>query len=288
LISDLIIYDPHGEHKGPSGVLRLAKELRQQHFDLAIHLLPRFSLAISTYLAQITYSIGTGFRWYSFLFTHRHYEHRKHNVYHEADYNLRILGRTGISPQYHSDVFNHFNFSAASSESVQKIIRDKFGKRPFIIIHPGSGGSSIDWSLDSFIKLIRLLNKWGKFEVGITGISGERKFLASLFEADIRCQDLVGLLDLNNLAILLCHASLYISNSTGPLHLAVAMGTPVLGFYPNAPGLGPGRWGPYGRPDSEIMIPQVHQERDIKEGLHLDMNRITPDQVLDRIQNRLG
>jgi ADP-heptose:LPS heptosyltransferase len=288
LISDLIIYDRENKHNGFKKILNLAKELREYNFDLAIHLLPRYPLALATYLAQIKYSIGTGFRWYSFLFTDRQYDHRKYNMHHEAEYNLRLLKKIGIDSTYNPDVFSYFDFKESLNDSIQKLTSKKFNNRPFIILHPGSGGSSIDWPLKNFINLIKLLNEWGEYDVGVTGVTVEMDLLAPLYHADVKFVDLVGAFDLNELAVFLKEADLFISNSTGPLHLAVAMRTRVLGFYPNSPGLGPGRWGPIGQSNSNYMTPAIDQAKSITNPLNNDMNKISPYDVLNRIKEILN
>ena len=287
LISDLIIYDKDNTHRGFRKHKELSKELRARDFDLAIHLLPRYPLALSTYLAQIKYTVGTGFRWYSFLFTHRQYDHRKHNKYHEAEYNLRLLKRIGIDSTYHQDVYSHFTFPQNIEVSVRKIIEEKFGNRPFIILHPGSGGSSIDWPLQNFIELNKLLNQWGKFKVGITGVDTENKLLEPLHRANIEFIDLIGMFGLNELAVLLKQAAFFLSNSTGPLHLAVAMGTKVLGLYPNSPGLGPGRWGPIGRDKSSYLSPEIDQSKSLTDPVNSDMKKLPPEIVFERIKSQL-
>lgn len=283
LISDLIIYDREDKHKGLQKIVTLAKELRQYNFDLAIHLLPRYPLALATYLSQIKYTVGTGFRWYSFLFTHRQYDHRKYNRYHEAEYNLRLLKKIGINSNYNPDVFSYFNIPKTVTDSVQKIINKKISGRPYIIIHPGSGGSSIDWPLANFINLIKLLNEWDKFDVCVTGIGAEREFLGTLYKSDAKFIDFVGEFDLNELASFLKSGDLFISNSTGPLHLAVAMGTKVLGFYPNTPGLGPGRWGPFGHTTSSYITPVVDQTKPLIDNTNNNMEKMSPELVFERI-----
>jgi ADP-heptose:LPS heptosyltransferase len=63
-------------------------------------------------------------------------------------------------------------------------------------------------------------------------------------------------LDLGQLAAVLSTAELVVSNSTGPLHLAAAVGSRVLGIYcPVEPCL-PRRWGPYG-PGHAWLMPDV-------------------------------
>jgi heptosyltransferase-2 len=288
LITDLIIYDKDNAHKGFKKIIMLARELRERNFDLAIHLLPRYPLALATYLAQIKYTVGTGFRWYSFLFTHRQYDHRKYNLYHEAEYNLRLLKKIGVDSNYNPDVYSYFNFPITVTESVQKIITERISGRPFLILHPGSGGSSVDWPLKNFITLIKLLNKMGKYEVVVTGVAVEKQFLAPIYQSDVKFVDMIGVFDLNELAVFLKSAALFISNSTGPLHLAIAMGTRVLGFYPNSPGLGPGRWGPIGQPTSNFMTPDIDETKSPTDPTNNDMEKITPEIVLDRIKEILN
>jgi len=284
LISNLIIYERENEHKGFKKILNLAKKLREYNFDLAVHLLPRYPLALATYLAQIKYTIGTGFRWYSFIFTHRQYDHRKYNLYHEAEYNLRLLRKLGIDSNYNSDVYSYIKFPKTVAESVQKIITNKLSGRPYIILHPGSGGSSINWPLTNFIRLTKLLNGWGKFEVCVTGVVAEEEFLENFYQSDAKFINLVGEFDLNELAEFLRSGKLFISNSTGPLHLAVATGTKVLGLYPNSPGLGPGRWGPFGDPTSSYMTPVIDQAKPLTDPINNNMENITPEMVFERIK----
>ena len=56
---------------------------------------------------------------------------------------------------------------------------------------------------------------------------------------------LAGMLSLPELAALYARASVVVANSTGPLHLAAALGTPVVGIYPQLTAMSPARWGPY-------------------------------------------
>jgi ADP-heptose:LPS heptosyltransferase len=54
----------------------------------------------------------------------------------------------------------------------------------------------------------------------------------------------VGDLNLKQLAAFLREVDLFVSNSTGPLHIAAVVGTPVIGLYPPIRECSPARWGP--------------------------------------------
>jgi ADP-heptose:LPS heptosyltransferase len=93
-------------------------------------------------------------------------------------------------------------------------------------------------------------------EVFLTGTAAERDQAEQIigYTGD-RAINLSGQLNLKELAALLEGAALYISNSTGPLHVAAAVGTPVLGFYPQIPVMGPRRWGPY-TTRARVLVPR--------------------------------
>ncbi|TFH01072.1 MAG: lipopolysaccharide heptosyltransferase family protein [Calditrichales bacterium] len=287
LISDLLLYDPTIKHHHLSGIYQLSKVIADYNYDLAIHLLPRFPLALATFMAGTKYSIGSGYRWFSFLYTNRLYEHRKYNKHHEAEYNLRLAAMAGVSATPSADSYNFFHFPEKTISKVANITKSVFGSAPFIIIHPGSGSSSHDWPQSHFIELIRLLNKKGDYRVGITGTESERTLLKPFESAGIDYVNLLGQFNLEELAVLLKSAKLMVANSTGPLHLAVAMGTLVLGFYPIAPSLGPERWGPFGRPAQEHITPESGEKVENKTGHLIDMSSISPQRVFERIQQIL-
>ena len=93
-------------------------------------------------------------------------------------------------------------------------------------------------------------------EVFLTGTAAERDQAEHLLcYTGGLAVNLSGQLNLKELAALLERAALYISNSTGPLHMAVAVGTPVLGFYPQIPVMGPRRWGPY-TTTARVLVPR--------------------------------
>ena len=66
-------------------------ELRRARFDVAVVAFPRFRIALLLWLAGIPLRIGTGYRWYSFLFNRKIFEHRKNVEKHEAEYNVSLL-----------------------------------------------------------------------------------------------------------------------------------------------------------------------------------------------------
>ena len=114
------------------------------------------------------------------------------------------------------------------------------------MLHPGSGGSARDWSAENFAALGERIRTRMNMPVVVTGGANERDLVhrvaLGMTSAPAEC---AGLLSLTELAALLRRARVFVSNSTGPLHIAAAAGTPVVGFYPPIVQCSPVRWGPW-------------------------------------------
>src|SRR5215218_529568 len=59
--------------------------------DAIIFARPEFQLALEALMARIDVRIGTGYRWYSGLFTRWVYDHRRKGARHEAEYGVNLL-----------------------------------------------------------------------------------------------------------------------------------------------------------------------------------------------------
>jgi ADP-heptose:LPS heptosyltransferase len=99
-----------------------------------------------------------------------------------------------------------------------------------------------------------------------------------------------GKLDLKQLAALLKKSELIVANSTGPLHLAVAVGTEVVGLYCPDRACHPNRWGPYRQIKSVIMPPLEKCERCNKTKCeHFNcMELISVEQVFTKVKNKMS
>ncbi|MFA6216182.1 MAG: glycosyltransferase family 9 protein [Candidatus Omnitrophota bacterium] len=98
-------------------------------------------------------------------------------------------------------------------------------------IHPG-GEPSRRWPVESFSQVIAVLNKSGDFKFVITGSLEESSIaqkLASVPGAVVI--NAAGKLNLNELTALIARCSLYISNDTGPMHIAAVLKTPLVALF---------------------------------------------------------
>lgn len=235
--------------------------LREAHIDTALFAYPRPGLAIAAWRAGIPARIGTAYRAYSVLFNRRLREHRKDAVRHERDYNLSLLALAGFPEGDPSFPM------LAIPESLRlgsRAILEREGLDPsrrFIVLHPGSGGSAKDWSPDQFGALAaRLAGEMPDCAILITGSATEQALMRRVAEVvPGRAVAMRGAVTLPELAAVLSLADLCVANSTGPLHIAAAVGTPVIGLYPFERVCNPVRWGPLG-PGAVVLTPDPVQE----------------------------
>lgn len=131
---------------------------------------------------------------------------------------------------------------AADREAAAALLREAgAGEGPVFVLHPGSGDNFLGrrWDPGNFSRLAdHLLARHGGVVV-LTGTSAEEA-LAEEVRAGVRRREGVvpaaGRLGVRALAALCERASLVVSNDTAPVHLASALGKPVLGLYgPNTP-----------------------------------------------------
>jgi lipopolysaccharide heptosyltransferase II len=243
-IDGILTYDRQGE---PKPFFRLLSELRSQRFDLVVVAHPTVRLGLLLFFAGIPVRVGSGFRWYSFFFNRKVFEHRRTAEKHEAEYNLSLLRSIGCP---WSAVLAPTLAPGRSAEMAAKKVRDEFDLRDsesVAVLHPGSGGSARDWSPQNFGALAKLLHAEG-IRVVVTGIAQEENLVQTVVEGSGWVAiPLIGRLSLMELAAFLRSAALFVSNSTGPLHIAAAVGVPVIAFYPPIRECGPKRWGPLTR-----------------------------------------
>ena len=123
-------------------------------------------------------------------------------------------------------------------------------EKTIIGIHPGATWPAKKWLPDRFAQVANQLAHEGH-QVLFTMGPGEEDLIANVLS---HCRFPVfrpRVLSLRQLAALLQKMTLYIANDCGPLHLAPAVGTPVIGIF------GPGEpeiWFPYGKEDGHRLV----------------------------------
>jgi heptosyltransferase III len=231
----------------------LLHKLRLAKYKVVVALYPEKEISGLFQDAGIPHRVGTAGRFHSLMYNHRLYHSRKANKKHESEYNLDFLEffRDGATVRMPS-VFP----TEKEIRNARRVLKNAGISNEFVVIHPGSGGSAEAWPSDKFIGLYSLLRE-ARLEVVISGSDKEGEMIDELaWRRNVEVKKITGETDLRTLAAVLSLASTVVANSTGPLHLAVAVGTKVVGLYPSKVIMSPLRWGPLG-PGHQVIQPQA-------------------------------
>jgi heptosyltransferase III len=266
------------------------KKIKSKNMDTCVVVNPTFKISLMMFLAGIKNRIGTGYRWYSLLFNKKVFEHRKHAERHELEYNINLLNKIGVGfKDFSNGIKFYLQVDEKSSEKINSILYEKGFKsgNKIVIIHPGSGGSSVDLPKEKLIELTKMMSNLNNVTIVITGSKNESE-LCRKFEIDKSVVNLSGQLDLSLLKALINKADLFISNSTGPMHIAAALGVHVIGFFPKILSCSQKRWGPYTEKRT-IFIPTIDCSNCTREQCEkLDcMNSIDIGKVFDETKTVL-
>jgi heptosyltransferase-2 len=226
---------------------RLLPEIIKRKFDAAVILFSNFSVTALTAAAGIPARVGPATKIAQALLTHRVRQRRSKTMRHETDHNLDLLNVFGAPPI-------RVAFITAPRSPIVTLARND--GRPLVGVHPGSGGSARNWPESRYAELVRELTGAG-CDVVVTGSSVERELVERVIRsAGGLASAHIGGGKLMELASVLSQMDAFVAGSTGPLHMASALGTPVVGIYCPIFVCLPQRWGPIG-PKDTALVPNV-------------------------------
>ena len=251
-LDEVIVYDKEGKHKSWLRSFKFSGRLKKKKFDLAIILHPVNRAHLLAFLAGIPKRLGYNLK-LSFLLTHRKEHKKQEGLKHEAEYNLDLLGDLGITGNAR-DLFMPIR---DESEQWVKDLFEKEGIREtdkLLAINPGASCPSKLWPAGSFAEVAGELSCRYNFKILV--LAGPKDMLlADQIARKIKGKtiNLAGKTSVSQLASILKRCVLFISNDSGPVHIACALGTPVISIFGrNQAGLSPRRWGPLGKLDKYL------------------------------------
>ncbi len=285
----LLEHNPHVNETivdNGASVKTLALAIRSLRFDVAIVAYPRWRHVAALWRAGVPRRIGPASKLYSLLFTDQIWQHRSAGTKHEADYNLELLAPLNIPfKRFPTELYLTTEEKSQAKRTLEGH-RISF-RKPVVVIHPGSGGSSARWPLKRFMELGDRLQETG-CDVVITGGPGEDyQYLMIDNMRRIPVFVAAGSVSLRELASIYAGADLVVSNSTGPLHLAVAVGVATVSIYSAIVTCHPRRWGPYPAYPEGNSLHQVAVAPD--EGTpQVDIGKVSVEAVLKLCEARLA
>ncbi|HGJ67099.1 TPA: glycosyltransferase family 9 protein [bacterium] len=236
--------------------IRFAFDMKKRDFDLIVDLRGSFASIFFAIVSKSKYRIDRG----SYLLK-RKIKRQKNNVIrdsfaikqkgdrytlkHEAEIGLDILSKAGIDIITRESNLKNPDFSMINLPS-NLLQRENMKEELIITIHPGGPMLQKRWSADNYIELIKLILSNLDSKILLIGGKDETELVGSIFSAvnDERVVDLSGKLSISQLLYNLWVTDLFIGNDSGPMHIASACGTKVIGLYGPTD---PERFGPFGK-----------------------------------------
>ncbi|HAH20819.1 MAG: hypothetical protein A2Y00_02995 [Omnitrophica WOR_2 bacterium GWF2_43_52] len=243
---------------------RFAAQTAGKKYDLCVIFNPSKELNIVSFLAGIPARCGYNRKW-GFLLN-RTTEDKKHlGSMHETEYNLELLKTIGISTG--SQPLNFLLDIRDDDFSDKRLVHRGLSSKNFIIIHPWASNTQKEWPLDKFKAVaLQIMNT---LHIPCVLIGGpEEVKRADQFCNDMPLINLTGKTSLIELAGLLKKGRVLLTNDSGPMHLAAAVGIPIVAiFRKQPPAISARRWGPVGTSNS-IIENDVLAEISVEEVFH--------------------
>ncbi|PIQ82629.1 MAG: hypothetical protein COV76_02585 [Candidatus Omnitrophica bacterium CG11_big_fil_rev_8_21_14_0_20_64_10] len=251
-LNAVIPYDKSGSEKSWIGTVRFAQRLKRDRFDAAVILHSTNRTVLATWLAGIPRRIGYARRLGRLLTDPIPYV-KRFGLRHELEYNLDLLARLGVTRR---ERILTVPVPPAREAEAGRWLKERGiapGER-FVVLHPGASCPSKRWPAERFAETADRLARDFKVRVLLlTGPDGLADGRAVAARVSAPLIEALGGFSLGQTAAVLKRAACLVSNDSGPVHLASAVGTPVVSIFGRwGGGLSPARWGPTG-PESRVL-----------------------------------
>lgn len=237
---NVLLYDKRGVHKNIKNLWHLLRQLRSENYDLAITANFAIRGAVLAWLIGACYRIGYGARHAGVFLTHKVSADRT-VIRHETENQLGILAPLGITTQ---DTSLSFRINPVDVQSLHaKIVINN--QRPVVILCPYGRHPLNQWTPEGYTSLIKQLSDIA--DCYLIGGNAEAALLAAINAAAGNVAEIAaGILTIGEMAAFFQEASLLITVDTGPMHIAGAVGIPILALFGRSD---PRVWGPRGTND---------------------------------------
>lgn len=253
-VDRLIVYDSEGAHRGASGFWKLVRGLRSEHFDAAILFQNAFHAAWMAWLAGIRSRVGYARDGRGMLLTEAVEVPARAAYGHHAYYYLQLLFRAGlISKPEPLEPMDKVRLAVEKAEKAwaRKHIESLglHGPRLLVGLSPGASfGPAKRWPVEQYADLAdRLIGALGA-DVLIFGSAAEKPLAEAIAREMEHTPTIVaGQTTLRQLMALLAQCRLIVTNDSGPMHLAAAVGVPVVAIFGSTDERATGPLGPHAR-----------------------------------------
>lgn len=233
-VDTVIIYD----RRTMNGI-DLIRSVRRESYDLIIDLFGNPRTAVLTRLSGAPHRVG--FRFRNRTYAYNIVAEPRGGEVHNTQFNLDALAALGVDIQ---DRNIYFHITPEGDTYIDEWLRSQSLEGKFLVgVNPGGGWYTKRWGADRFASLCDLIVERYGVEVIILWGPGEAGLVEDIRKLMRHTPRVPPRTTLKQLGALLKRCRFLVSNDSGPMHIATAVGTAVLGIYgPTNPRL----QGPYG------------------------------------------
>ncbi len=280
-VSDFVLFR---RERGWRAFPEFRRQVRGRRFDLVLDIHRAFKAGLVTLMLESPIKVGFDrprARDLNWLFTTHRIPAR--GPRHVQDQLFEFLDFVGVP------IVREWNFFFTAEERAKQ--RDFFDRiqRPVLAVVLRSSNAAKDWILARYARVLEIAESdLGLQPVLVGGTSVAELDTAARVERKSRAKPRNELADdLRRLAWLLAGSSVVLSPDTGPLHMAVALGTPTVGLYGFTD---PRRSGPYRR-FADLLIDRYPGPEDrlpSREGRTGNMERIEVEDVVEKLEQAIA
>jgi len=249
-------------------LLKVARQFRKGNYDLAISLRPNFWWgAALLYLAGIPHRVGYDVQPCTPLLTAAiprvQQEHFTASYLRLASMGLKVLGCEPLDEPYTPESYPMHFVPTATEQlwATERLSTERnVPSQPVVVIHPGTGGEVKLWRSEAWAACVDALTQpSGTFygaRIILTGSKSEQSLLQEIEDAMKSHATTITAMTLGQLAALLQQAQLVLGVDSGPLHLAVAQGTPTIRIFGPTDAV---TFGPWGKQEQHAVVVATHR-----------------------------
>lgn len=285
-LDEVIPFDRGRVGVGPRGLVRFGGflgGLRKRQFDLVVDLQGLFRSGLMAWVSGARWRVGMGEAREGAT---RFYTHRVATGgvgVHAVERLMRVAGAFGAA-------VGRPRFVVAMSDEDRRWAAEVMAgvRGPRLVLNVGARWLTKRWPPESFADVARRAATESGAGLIAVGAPEDRPLVDALIRAlaPLPCLDLCGKTTLPRLAALAEASDCFLSNDTGPLHLAAATGARVVGIYTCTD---PARTGPYGASAIAVRSCVWCAPSFVKRCDRLDcMDELTPERVWPAVDRQLA
>lgn len=276
IVNRVLVYDSprfpqRGRGAGLIRTLQFIRKLRRAHYDVAIESRGDDIARFLCWSSKAAIRIGPDRIFYeaddapNFRFLMTHIVEISTEPIHAVQANAQVLQPLSQNRVLDSVAPFHFPLSDARRERVQKLLKARAVKRPFVILHPCSNDAKRNWTTEGWTQIADFLIEEYDFDIVLSGLARDREAHRQIIERvknAARLHDFAGLVSLSDVAAFFSETSLLVTVDTGPMHIAASVETPIVALF--LPHLA-SRHAPFEQENSVVLPPQTNNEYSISD-----------------------